>query len=181
MSEQDDDKFGMYGSKKAAAKWDWDQVVRGLGLVSIQFQSLESLIKIGIGELVAKDDPIMGMLITAELPFKGLIDLLYVAWEHSSKDRETSEELAKILKRCGNAARRRNELVHSYWSQETKDGKTVAIRVKFTARLRQGLRMKNETITAAIMEKVAQELRDCRLDLYELLASKLPGLNPTKT
>ncbi len=75
----------MYGSKKAAAKWDRDQVVRGFGLVSIEFQTLESTIKLGIGELVAKDDPVMGMLITAEIPFKGLIDLLYVAWEHHSK------------------------------------------------------------------------------------------------
>ena len=113
----------MYGSKKAAAKWDRDQVVRGFGLVSIEFQTLESTIKSGIGELVAKDDPVMGMLITAEIPFKGLIDLLYVAWEHHSK--QADEELIKILNRCRNAAQRRNELVHSYWSQETKDGKML--------------------------------------------------------
>ena len=178
MSQQDDDRFGMYGSKKAAAKWDWDQVVRGLGLVSIEFQSLESLIKLGIAELVAKDDPVMGFLVTAEIPFKGLIDLLYVAWEHRNK--EVNQELVKILGRCRKAAERRNELVHSYWSQQTKDGKNVAVRVKFTARLRQGFKMKNEIITAAIMEKVALELRDCRLDLYEFLADKLPGLNPKK-
>jgi hypothetical protein len=155
-------------------------VVRGLGLVSIEFQSLESSIKLGIAELVAKDDLVMGFLVSAEIPFKGLMDLLYAAWQHRIKDPKADQEMVKILKRCRKAAERRNELVHSYWSQETKDGKTVAIRVKFTARVRQGFQMRNETITAAIMEKVALELKDCRLDLYKLLASNLPGLNPKK-
>jgi hypothetical protein len=37
--EENDDRVGLYGSKKALTKGQWDEVVRGLGLVSIEFQS----------------------------------------------------------------------------------------------------------------------------------------------
>jgi hypothetical protein len=43
-------------------------------VVCIEFQMLETVLKAWIGELAAKDDRILGSLISAELSFKGLVE-----------------------------------------------------------------------------------------------------------
>ena len=43
-------------------------------VVCIEFQILETVLKAWIGELAAKDDRILGSLISAELSFKGLVE-----------------------------------------------------------------------------------------------------------
>ena len=64
--EDDDDRVGLYGSRKALAEGQWNEVVWGLGLVSVEFQRLESAIKMAIWELVAKAEPLIGALITPQ-------------------------------------------------------------------------------------------------------------------
>ena len=169
MSQQNENRSGAYTSNEAAAKLKWDEVVRGLGLVCIEFQMLESLLKAAINDLVVKDnDPLMGDIITAELSFEGLMDLLYAAWKYRHGGSPNVAPLAKILKRCAKAKVKRNQLLHSEWYRDQKDGEG-AIRVKMSHRGRKGFRIKNEKITPAIMNEVAEELRRCRHELAKFL------------
>jgi hypothetical protein len=174
--EENDDRVGLYGSKKALTKGQWDEVVRGLGLVSIEFQSLESVIKMAIGDLVGNIEAIIGTLITAELSFKAASHLLYALatywWQNDSA---ALQRLNDILNRCEQAEGKRNRLIHSDWYPDTKTGKG-AIRFKSTARNRKGLRIQQESTTPADMNKVAEEVKSCRHELWDLLIDRLPNL-----
>ena len=174
--EENDDRVGLYGSKKALTKGQWDEIVRGLGLVSIEFQQLESVIKMAIGELVGSTEVIIGALITAELSFKAASHLLYaLATYRWPNDSAALQRLNDALNRCEQIEGERNRLIHSDWYPDTKTGKG-AIRYKSTARNRKGLRIQREPTTPADMNKVAEELKSCRHELWALLVDKLPNL-----
>jgi hypothetical protein len=174
--EENNDRVGLYGSKKALAQGQWDEIVQGLGLVSIEFQSLESVIKMAIWELVANAEIVIGALITAELSFKAASHLLYaLAIYRWQNDSATLQKLNDILNRCEQAEGDRNRLIHSDWYPDIKTGKG-AMRIKSTARNRKGLRIQREPTTPAEMNKVAEELKTCRHQLWDLLIDKLPKL-----
>jgi hypothetical protein len=144
-------------------------VVHGLGLVCIEFQMLETLIKAAIGEFAASGERVLGSLITAELPFKAAVDLLYALFEYRSEGSSCPKELKAILVRCVTAEGKRNQLIHSSWYEPTTE--LGATRVKFTARNQKGLRVQHEIVTPAHMEKIAEELRTCRKELASYLYS----------
>jgi hypothetical protein len=112
---EDDERIGMYGSKAAGREWNWNHVVHGLGLICIEFQMLETALQAGISELVAIDDPILGTLITAEVSFKGLLDLLFAVFEYEWEGSDRPKQLKPILDRCHAAESKRNQLIHSNW------------------------------------------------------------------
>lgn len=146
---------------------DDGHVVHGLGLICIEFQMLETALKAGISELVAIDDPILGTLITAEVSFKGLLDLLFAVFEYEWEGSDRPKQLKPILGRCHAAESKRNQLIHSNWyPPTTKQGVT---RVKFTARNKKGLRAQQESVTPGDMQKIAEELRACRKELASFL------------
>jgi len=174
--EENDDRVGLYGSKKALTQGRWNEIVQGLGLVSIEFQSLESVIKMAIWELVAYAEVVIGALLTAELSFRSASHLLYaLATYRWQNDSAALQRLNDILVRCEMAEGERNRLIHSDWYPDTKTGKG-AMRVKSTARNRKGLRIQREPTTPADMNKVAEELKSCRQELWDLLIDKLPNL-----
>jgi hypothetical protein len=154
---------------------EWNEVVHGLGLVSIHFQALESVIKIAIGELIIPADSVIGALVTAELSFKAASHLLYALanyrWED---DPATLQTLRKVLGRCDHAEGKRNRMIHSDWFRE-KEG---AVRIKFTARNRKkGLDIQRENTAPADMNELAEELKSCKHALFAVLLAKVPDLN----
>lgn len=169
------DPLGLFGPKTGKT-WEWEQVVHGLGVVCIEFQMLETVLKAGIGELAAKDDRILGSLISAELSFKGLVDLLYGLVEYEWEGSNHPKELKLILGRCIAAEGKRNQLIHSNWYEPTTEQGVT--RVKFTARNQKGLRMQNETVTPEDMDKIAEELRACRMELASPLYNVLHPSSP---
>jgi hypothetical protein len=158
---------------QASRTWEWNRVVHGLGLVCIEFQILETVLRAGIAELASKDDQVLGTLIAAELSFRNLIDLLYAIFEYEWEGCARPKELKSILQRCLVAEAKRNQLIHSSWYQPTT--KRGVTRIKFTARNQRGLRVQHETVTPADMEKIAEELRTCRKELaLYLVGSRRP-------
>ena len=169
MSEQEE-QLRLYAkeavAKEAAAKQKFDEVTNGLGRVCMEFQKLESVLKWAISELMSKDDPMIGSMITAELSFDRLVDLLYAAWEYRWKgpvsvsqdraavaktdfDAVTETKIAglkKILNRCNQVKDARNRLVHSEWYLDQKDVEG-AMRAKMTCRASKGFRIQNQIIT----------------------------------
>jgi hypothetical protein len=163
----------MYSFKDPAAKLDWDEVLRGFGLMCMEFQMMESVLKASISELVAKDDPVMGSIITAELSVEGLLDLLYAVWEYRWEGSSNVADIDKILKRCAKAKKRRNELMHSEWYRNSLDGEG-AFRFKAGHCYRNGFRINNEKITPAKMNAAADELRRCRQELAKFIYDHRP-------
>jgi len=169
-------------SSSSVKTWEWERVVHGLGVICIEFQILETVIKTAIGELVAKDDPLVGSAITAGLSFKTSIDVLYTLFEYQWEGSSRPKELQPILARCITAESKRNQLIHSNWYEPTKSRGIT--RVKFTARFtakahnQRGLRVHHETVTPADMDKIAEELRACRKQLASYLYGVLHPSEP---
>jgi hypothetical protein len=162
-----------YAFKDPDAKRQWDEVVHGLGSVCMELQMMESLLKASISDLIAKDDPVIGSIITAELSVEGLMDLLYAVWEHRWEGSSNVADMDKILKRCAKAKKRRNELVHSEWYRNSLDGEG-AFRFKAGHRYRNGFCVNNEKITPAKMNAAADELRRCRQELAKFIYDHRP-------
>ena len=133
----------------------------------------ESVLKAAISDLVAKNDPVMGSIITAELSVEGLMDLLYALWEYRWEGSSKVAGLKKILNRCTEAKSKRNRFVHSEWYRVSKDGEG-AFRVKMSYRSRKGISIKNEKVTPAIMNELADELCRCRQELAKFIYDQRP-------
>jgi hypothetical protein len=166
MSEQEE-QLRLYAKEKVARQ-KFDEVTNGLGRVCMEFQKLESLFKAAISELMSKEDPMMGSMITAELSFDRLTDLLYAAWKYRWEGSDKVSPLKKILDRCDEARGARNQLVHSEWYLDQEDAEG-AMRVKMAYRSRRGFRIQNEKITPAKMQEIADELQSCRHELAQFL------------
>jgi hypothetical protein len=109
----------------------------------------------------------LGSLISAELSFKGLVDLLYGLVEYEWEGSKHPKELKPILNRCIAAESKRNNLIHSDWQEPTSSRGVT--RVKFMARNRKGLRVQHVTVTPEDMDEIAEELRACRKELAGFL------------
>ena len=47
----------------------WKRIIQGLGVISIEFQTVEAVVKAGIGRIVSKEDRVLGAIVTANLSF----------------------------------------------------------------------------------------------------------------
>jgi hypothetical protein len=175
--ENDDDRVGIYGSKKALAQGNWEKIVHGLGVISIEFQTLETVVKVAIGRIVSKQDRVLGAIVTANLSFGAAIDLLYALFEYEWEGSDRAKKLKPILDRCIVAEQKRNQLIHSAWYEPTTyRGPT---RVKFIARNRKGLRVHHEELTQAEMNQLAEKLqtltKELALFFYEIYGPSDPA------
>jgi hypothetical protein len=170
MSEQDEKSKDWHKTEEAAreklAKQPREEVVRGIGFVCLEFQKLEGLLKSAIGEIISRDDPMLGAIITSELSFDGLMNVLRAIW----KDRweGSVEDLNRILSRCNAAKEKRNMVVHSEWFLNSKDAEG-AIRFKDSCRSKKKSGPQPEKFTTDMMKAISDELNRCVWDLAGFL------------
>ena len=145
-----------------ASQVNYEKTVEGLGKICVEFQRLEGYLKTAISLLLVPDDFRLGTIVTAQLSFPATLDLFYALYHHRFPDpQSTLKDLNKFLEKCGKAATRRNEIVHSYWIPDLESGKG-AIRLKHTAKNRKELKHQRETLSRIEMGKIAAELQSLR-------------------
>jgi hypothetical protein len=103
------------------------EITHGLGNFIMEFQLLETFIKDAISFLLNKNDSTPGRIVTAEMSFRALLDVLAALFHHKTKDDEKTELLKASLKECQTISERRNALVHSYW-YTNDSGETVRLK-----------------------------------------------------
>lgn len=144
-----------------------------LGYVLTSFQSLEhKLTEIG-GYLIDRQDFQVGIIVTSELSFKGLLNLVYSLAQHRGMDAERVISLRSILKGCFAAEQRRNTLIHSYWEPEPETLQVT--RFKYTAKYPAGYRHQIENVTEVALLEFAAEICGLSLDLSELMDAHDPN------
>jgi hypothetical protein len=150
-----------------ATQANYNKAIEGLGTICVEFQGLEWVLKSAIALLICPNDTPIGVIVTAQLSFNATLDLFYALYHCRFPDDppDTLQDLKKYLAQCGNAAARRNNIVHAQWMPDLKTGKG-AVRTKFTAKNRNELKQQKETFSPADMQKVSDELRSVR-DLYK--------------
>src|SRR4029077_12234226 len=97
-------------------KLNYDKSVETLGKITVEFQVLETQLKAAIGMLLDPVNHRLGLIVTAQLPFKATLDLLGALYEERFAAEEAEQdELANFLDRCNKIEDRRNQIVHSQW------------------------------------------------------------------
>jgi hypothetical protein len=141
-----------------ASQANYEKTVEGLGKICVEFQRLESYLKIAIPILLAPDDLGLGGIVTAQLSFNATLDLFYALYHYRFPDPAELKELKEFLGKCASAEIKRNKMIHSRWEFDSESGKG-AIRTKHTAKNRKEFKRQREILSSADMEEIAGELR----------------------
>jgi hypothetical protein len=131
-----------------ASRENYEKTVHGLGSICVEFQRLESFLKLATPILVNPKDLHLGKVITAELSVRATLDLLYALYHYRFNDPEELKELQNFLNECAKAEEDRNRFIHSRRNIDIDAGKG-AIRIKHTARNRKEFRSQKETLLPA--------------------------------
>jgi hypothetical protein len=132
-----------------------DDYLRALGRVSSSFSRLEVLVSFSIWNLLGTDQR-LAQICTAQVTFKGLLDLL----GSLAKERMTETEFLEIRKAIAasdKAAIERNELAHAVWGVGigTQAGTVSQSRSRAS---RKGFSYERRPVTAGDLEGVADRI-----------------------
>jgi hypothetical protein len=134
-----------------------DKHLNALGRVTAYFSQLEDeLCRLAWSLLGA--EPAVGQIVTAELSFKGLLNLIGCLGQHRFADQPLMTQLEDALKRAVQVEEERNVLIHSAWfAGETND---QVHRIKITAKRKSGRRVQIEQVQPQDIEEVAQRIAE---------------------
>jgi hypothetical protein len=148
-----------------------DEFYIALGRVTAHFAVLEAQIEFLTWSLIGRDQG-LGQIVTAQVSFRGLLDLLSSIFRHRVADEALRAELDAVLRRAEAVERRRNLVTHSEWGMgSTPETRT---RIKMTARQGKGLKHEFEPMTHAEIELISIEAGDVALALQQF-SGKLPA------
>ncbi len=152
--------------QKAVLIDDWpNEYLTAVGKVAVAFTSIEYILRLYIKSLIgAKFDIGMGTTIDVR-QFRQLC----ITAEHLFKirfpdDERETKEFDKLLSRCQRVAKRRNELMHRLWTQNTK-GQIVALRHQVTGG--KGLKAHRRVIRVRELEQIHRDIKKLRDDLLK--------------
>lgn len=111
-----------------------------LGLISANFQCLEKYMEFLAWGLIG-DDQEIGQIVTSQMSFIRLCDLLSSLIRYRSKNPELVKELDEIIKKASEVEEARNKVIHSCWFGDLD---TKILRVKITAKGKVGLKHQYE-------------------------------------
>lgn len=151
-----------------------DEFLVELGRVTETFSALEHSLKLLAGAMVSEDDE-LGRIITAQLPFRALLDLVgslaLYRFEHNPLEVEGTpllEHIVRVLRDAEAVEQRRNDIIHSAWMLGMFTD--TAIRVKHTARKKKGLAMAHEHMAPRDMRVIAADASACGADVIKAWA-----------
>ena len=136
-----------------------------IGRMCIAFSSLEGQLKFMVGKLVGIDQ-IVGQIITAELSFRNILNLLGSLYKHRTNDNDFRKKVDDLLKNISNLEQNRNSLIHSTYGL-TKDPETIA-RFKNTARMKHGLKNNFDIITIEQIDHLVVEIENANSEVINL-------------
>ena len=128
-----------------------------LGRVTAFFSQLEDELCRLAWRLLGTE-PTVGQIVTAELSFKGLLNLIGCLGQHRFGGQPLMAELEAALTQCAKVEEDRNVLIHSNWFAGQTDDDVH--RIKITAKRKSGRRVQFQQIQPEEIEKVAQRIAE---------------------
>jgi len=107
--------------------------------------------------LIDPNDFRLGMIVTAQLSFKGTLDLLETLFAHRFNDPVLQKGISKFRGSCRAAEDRRNQIIHSSWVPDNMKGRG-ALRLKSIAR--GSLKIQGEVLSKADLQREADTFKD---------------------
>ena len=128
-----------------------DESLKAIGRITVEFSFLETAIALCIWVLIR--DLGFGMVITAQMSCRNLIDLLDAVFRHKVKDKGQHVILDDLLKRAVNAEEKRNQVIHSLWTVGKTPG--TIVRSKSTKRRGKGVQRDEQIMSVDELNTVA--------------------------
>jgi hypothetical protein len=146
-----------------------------LGKITANFSQLEDELCRLIWYLVGPDEQ-LGQVVTAELPFRSLVNLAGALVRHRTSDPRTLEEVEAALKSAIKAEQERNTMVHSTWFSHHTDDEVS--RTKLTAKREYGRKVQFEMVTPEAIEQVATHIAEATFSVMQIYAKMQHGALP---
>jgi len=143
---------------------NYEKAIAGLGKICVEFQRLETCLKAATGLLLDPTDFQVVTIVTAQLSFGAIIDLLYSLYRYRFQSQLEDKELEKLneyLGKCLKLASRRNQIIHSHWKPDLEEG-NGALGTKHMAKKGKGLQSQKETVSESDLEELAKGFQDLR-------------------
>ena len=153
-----------------------DNFLQALGRITVNIQTLETVLSFITWSLIGPDQKV-GMIITSQMSFKRLCNLLGALFRHKVQSPERVEELNDLLRRAATVEQRRNTVIHSTWSTSDEAGLPEASRFKITASRKKGLNIQSEGATLDDLNEIADEMREVIRVLISFMKSNHAIIN----
>ena len=146
------------------------QVLTQIGDITVSFSTLEFILKMLVGSLIAEHQRI-GQIITAELSFRGLRALLVSLYlERHGKD-DDYDTLQALNSRADKLEKNRNQIMHSMWGAGHALG--TVTRIKTTAKEKRGAHFDFERMGIDAFKRIAIELKQLAYEYQSFLSALL--------
>ena len=132
-------------------------LLAALGLIAYNFQNFEKQIEFLAWCLIGGDQAI-GQIVTSQIPFARLCDLLGSLFRYRTNDAELIAELDDLLAKAANIEQDKNIIMHSAWAV-ANGPKAVVTRFKITARRDKGIKHQFQSMEASDLSKIASSVR----------------------
>ncbi len=126
--------------------------LRAIGQITANFAVLELVVSLSAWSLIGSDQT-LGQIITAELSFRKLLDLLSNLYRLRVNHPQLTEELDGLIAQAAQAEEKRNVITHSYWA--AGDTHETSTRVKMTAKRYKGLKHRSEPMSVEALNEIA--------------------------
>lgn len=146
-----------------------DAFLKALGRISANFQALEMYIAAFTWSLISSDQNV-GQIVTSQISFSRLCDLLSSLFRHKVKSPDLIEELDGILQRASEAEQQRNTIIHSAWLTDEEDTDKSPSRFKITSKRKKGFDIQVEDTDADKLNEIADLLRDVAKEIIPFMS-----------
>jgi hypothetical protein len=133
-----------------------EKLLRHIGDITVSFAFLENVLQMVVHSLVGNSQRI-GQIITAELAFKNLRALSISLFKESFGEGEKFNQFRTLIERAEKAETMRNRITHSLWA--AGDSPDTIIRIKMTAKEKQGFRFHSESFNETQLSDFATEIK----------------------
>jgi hypothetical protein len=144
--------------------WTTDpELLQALGEMTVCYAHLTTELRMGIIDLLrldtsSNDDASAGLIVTADMRFQTLTDTYFSLLQVRHPTIAESPQVNDLRKDIEDVQRERNSLLHSHWKPSEQPG--GAVRIRTTARVRQGLRWEQADVAAKDLRALAEVMRE---------------------
>ena len=156
------------------------EYLSAIGAIINNFSFLEYTIAFYCNNLINPKIPGTGFIITSEMSFRNLVNMLATLFKHAFDNEQVQEKIKGYLKRIDECAKHRNLVAHSIWTPEfdsVKEVKGEVIRrVKYTAKREVGLDLQWENYTLDDLTKISDDIKTLNQEITEFFDSVFVSL-----
>jgi len=140
--------------------------LEAVGRVTVEFAKLEAELSGFIVVLLDKPDTEFGPIVTSELSFKQLVQLLMSLYQHANSKEDQIVELKAILTKCSSLEIQRNTIIHSEWT--SAEMWNWARRRKVTSKFKKGLHKEDERVGIDELKNLAEDIHSVMIIISKL-------------